>query len=62
MHAVAITDYESSDIEMMDELIPESGPQPIEEVIADGAYIAKKALKRFMKTGLCQLFRLQSML
>jgi hypothetical protein len=51
MHAVAITDYESSDIEMMEELIPENGPQPIEEVIADGAYYSKEGVEKLHKNG-----------
>lgn len=52
MHAVAITDCESSDIEIMDELIPENGPQLIDELIADGAYYSKEGVERFYKNGI----------
>jgi hypothetical protein len=52
IHSVEITDCDSSDIEMMDELLPENGPQPIEEVIADGAYYSKEGVEKFHENGI----------
>ncbi|WP_198027147.1 transposase [Candidatus Paracaedibacter symbiosus] len=46
MHAVEITDYESSDIGMMDNLIPENETQSTDKVIADGAYYSKEGVER----------------
>ncbi|WP_156961984.1 hypothetical protein [Candidatus Paracaedibacter symbiosus] len=46
MHAVEMTDYQASDIKMMNDLILEAASQLIEKVIAAGAYMATMTARR----------------
>lgn len=52
MHGVEITDYEASDIEMMDDLIPEDGSQPIDKIIADGGYYSIQGVEKLHDLGI----------
>ena len=52
MHGVEITDYESSDIEMMDSLIPDDGSIIVEKVIADGAYYSIEGVENMSSKGI----------
>ncbi len=51
MHGVEITDYESSDIEMMDSLIPDDGSIIVEKVIADGSYYSIEGVENMSSKG-----------
>ena len=52
IHELKITDYESSDIGMMDSLIPENPEQPIDKVIADGAYYSHEGVEKLHNRGI----------
>jgi hypothetical protein len=52
MHGVEITDYESSDIEMMDRLIPDDGSIIVDKVIADGAYYSIEGVENMSSKGI----------
>lgn len=52
MHGVEITDTEVSDIEMMDDLIPEEVPMLLEKVVADGGYYSKEVVEELSNKGI----------
>ena len=62
MHGLEITDFEASDIGMMDTLIPKDGDHPIGKVIADGAYYSIEGRKPCMIKVLFPSFLLHLML
>jgi hypothetical protein len=52
MHEVQITETEMSDIEKMDDLIPEEIALLLEKVIADGAYYSKETVEGLYNQGI----------
>lgn len=52
MHAIEITDWESSGTETMDQLIPEDLTQPIEKVIANGGYYSIEGVENLYNKGI----------
>lgn len=52
VHGVEITDTEISDIEMMDELIPEEIAMLLEKVVADGGYYSKEVVEELYNKGI----------
>ena len=52
MHNVEITDAEISDVEMVDDLIPEDIALFIEKVVADGGYYSKEIVEELYNKGI----------
>lgn len=51
-HALEITDYQASDLEIMGSLIPENESQPVDKVIADGGYYSKEGFEELHNKGI----------
>jgi hypothetical protein len=52
VHNIEITDTETPDIEMIDNLIPEEIASSLEKIIADGGYYSKEVVEELYNKGI----------